>query len=271
MSRSFRRLALVAGLILACSTLAACARPVGDFGRASPSVLHDEIMPAAGRARVKAAGEPVSGFNLADEEREMHDRVWRFLTAPHARDWFMDTAVELRRTRLAGAGTTAQFDPRRYHAWLRERDYASSRVRYRTVADHALADIGTAPATFAVICDVIELDRRRGLASAELGGLTHRDVVARRAENLATIGWFTQALRYRHDAYAAALDRLLVETPHPEAREVEMRLGELVVHVEAAERGDFCGGARVYSGKDARQEALPSRLLMRQGDPDYRK
>ena len=26
--------------------LAACARPVGDFGRAQSSVLHDEIMPA---------------------------------------------------------------------------------------------------------------------------------------------------------------------------------------------------------------------------------
>src|SRR5690606_7552578 len=36
---------------LACLAVAGCARPTGDFGRAAPSVLHDELMPALGTAR----------------------------------------------------------------------------------------------------------------------------------------------------------------------------------------------------------------------------
>ena len=71
-----------------------------------------------GRARASADGEPVSRFNLTDQEREMHDRVWRFLVAPHAKDWFYDTAVELQRTRMTGA-TDLRFDSDRYYQHLR--------------------------------------------------------------------------------------------------------------------------------------------------------
>ena len=53
------------------------------------------VMPGVGKARAAIAGEPVSAFNLADEEIEMRDRVWRYLLAPHARDWFYDTVAEL--------------------------------------------------------------------------------------------------------------------------------------------------------------------------------
>src|SRR5690606_31726821 len=109
----------LAAIILA---LAGCARPVGDFGRAAPGVLHDAIMPAVGAARAEAAGEPVSDFNRTDEETEMHNRVWRFLVAPHAHDWFYDTAVELQRTRLSGA-TDAGFSPDRYYDHLRSTRY----------------------------------------------------------------------------------------------------------------------------------------------------
>jgi hypothetical protein len=58
-------------------TLAGCARPTGDFGRAEHNVLHDEVMPAIGKARAKG-----SDFNLADQEVEMRDRIWRYLVAP---------------------------------------------------------------------------------------------------------------------------------------------------------------------------------------------
>ena len=33
--------------------LGACARPVGDFGRAEPDVIHDDLMPAAGASRAR--------------------------------------------------------------------------------------------------------------------------------------------------------------------------------------------------------------------------
>jgi hypothetical protein len=261
------RITGLAALVLLCDLPADCARPVGDLGRAAPSVLHDEIMPALGAHR--RDGGAVSGFNLSDEERDMHNRVWRFLVAPHAEDWFMDTAVELQRTRLAAAKA---FHPERYYKWLHAKPYASSRVRYSTVADHIQSDINTAPQTFAAICRVIELDRQRALASRSLDGLSATDVAARRAENEVHIGWFASALRYRHDAYGLALDRLLVETPHAEAVDAEARLTTLAIWVERAKRRDFCGDAGGWgAGRDGGR-ALPSRVLMPAPDEGgYRK
>jgi hypothetical protein len=252
------RLARAVALVLVCSAASACARPVGDLGRAKPGVLHDEIMPTLGRNRAQLAKEPVSSFNLSDQERDMHNRVWRFLVAPHAEDWFMDTAVELQRTRMTGA-RDHKFERDRYYEWLHESEYRSSRIRYNTVADHAQSDINTSPQTFTAICRVIEMDRQRSVASRELNGLSYGDVAARRAENDMFIAWFTRALSYRYDAYSYALDHLLVETPHEEAVGVDGRLSELAIWVERAERGDFCFNA---SGTARGEEhRIPSRVL----------
>lgn len=268
-SRTLRRLGGAAALLLCCAALAGCARPIGDLGRAQQGVLHDEIMPAIGKAGAGHKGIPVSSFNLTDQEVEMHDRVWRFLISPHAADWFMDTAVELRRTRLAS--TAKPFDTDRYYSWLQQRRYSSSRVRYATVADHVQADLDTAPGVFEAICRVIEIDRQRGMASRELGGLSAADVHAREDENRVHIAWFTSALRYRYDSYGYALDHLLVETPHEEATEVDARLSELIGYVQRAEAGDFCGSGGAVRW-DRQQRAIPSRLqLPRPSEGEFRK
>lgn len=233
---------------------------MGDLGRAAPSVLHDEVMPAVGNFRASLDGEPVSNFNLTDQEREMHDRVWRFLVAPHSRDWFYDTAVELQRTRLTRE-TDLRFTPDRYYLHLRSERYASSRVRYQTVASDIAADIATIPATFIAICNVIEVDRQRAIAvgNVHLGAPDGMlQVGSRTWENDQRISWFVRALGYRFDAYSTALDRLLVETPHEEGRIVDSKLAEMEVYVRRARARDFCGGAghgMVY--KDA---PLPSRM-----------
>jgi hypothetical protein len=246
-------------LLVLCGAVHACARPVGDFGRAKDSVLHDEIMPAVGRTRADLSGEPVSSFNLTDEEEEMHDRVWRFLVAPHAHDWFMDTVVELQRTRIVAA-RDHKFEPARYYRWLHETRYASSHVRFLTVADSARSDVDTAPSTFRSICRVLEIDERRALASRELQGLEYDEVAARRAENEMFIAWFTRAIRYRYEAYSYALDHLLVETPHEEAVEADSRIAEMQLYVEKAERSDFCLDAEGANGH--LEDAIPPRVLI---------
>jgi hypothetical protein len=254
-----RRALAAAAVILLCGVVTACARPIGDLGRAQRGVLHDEIMPAAGKIRAEISGEPVSAFNLTDEEREMRDRVWRFLVAPHAEDWFMDTAVEPQRTRLTAAADT-HFKPERYYRWLRQTHFQSSRVRYRRLADDARADIDTAPTTFASICRVLEVDRQRSVATRELRGLASSEAAARRAENEIVISWFARALHYRYAAYNNALDHLLVETPHEEAVEADARIGELAVYVELADAGDFC--SRRYRPGEHGGVAVPPRVLM---------
>lgn len=265
MSEALLRAAAMVLLLAAAS----CARPTGDFGRAQPGVLHDEIMPAIGSTRAQLAGEPVSHFNIADEEREMRDRVWRFLVAPHANDWFYDTVVELQRTRIASLADH-RFEPARYYRWLRQTGFSSSTTRYRAVSDHIVADLGTIPETFRAICAVIELDRQRQAASAGLGGRLAGDVDARHLENRSHIAWFVRAVRYRHDAYSLALDNLLVETPHRGAVEVDAKLVAFAVEVERAERGDFCSHAQ--RAEYGAERSLPSRLLMGNGEEKgYRK
>lgn len=245
--------------------LAGCARPTGDFGRAEHNVIHDEIMPAIGNAR--AGG---STFNLTDQEVEMRDRIWRYLVAPHAYDWFGDIAVEYQRTRIVEM-SDKPLATDKYYGWLHSTRFASSRVRFARIEEDAIADIGTMPATFASICSVIEIDRQRQIASDAISGLeaeTSVNVAKRRAENEAAIGWFVRSVQHRYASYSYALDHLLVETPHEGAISTNARLTELAVYVEAAERGDFCG--KLGGGAGVKGATITSRYL-RSGAETYRK
>lgn len=229
--------ALLAGLVVACA-----ARPVGDFGRAQPGVLHDTVMPTVGTFMARQR-EPVSNFNQTDQEREMHDRTWRFLVAAQAEDWMFDSAAELQRTRISRA-TDFTFKTDRYYAWLKRTFYQSSRVRYATLNRHVLADLDTLPTTFASICAVIEVDRNRAVALASLTDIeptAAQDVAARKYENDFHIEWFVRALNYRYESYSYALDNLLVETPHEQSIGVDASLKQLSYWAARATRHDFCG------------------------------
>lgn len=252
--------------------VAACARPVGDFGRAEPSFTHDVVMPTVGKWRAAGAGEPVSNFNQTDQERLMHDVVWRYLIAPHGRDWAFDTSVELQRTRIYPA-RDSRFTIDRYYGTLRGEAYQSSRVRYKRIGSDIETDIALMPAVFKAICDVIEVDRQRAeaLRSLGMGSPMSAEVAARQAENGQYIGWFTRAVRYRYDSYSYALDHLLVETPHEEARAVDVSLRRLQGFVLQAERADFCKGPGGGGGWTSKP--LPSRVYMTPQDYEgpYRK
>lgn len=245
------------GLLAACSA----ARPVGDFGRAAPSWTHDVAMPAAGDALSGMRGEPVSDFNRTDQEEEMHNRVWRFLVAAHAKDWVFDSSVELQRTRIIPPNKDEHYTVERYYSWLKRTSYQSSRTRYATVGSHIAADLDTLPTTFAAICAVIEVDRQRSVAYAGLGRGLPPDrgdnLAARKYENDAFIAWFVRALNYRYSSYDFALDNLLVETPHEQSLAVDEALRRMSGFVSRANRRDFCGdGVPHLSGGSV---VIPSR------------
>ena len=220
-------------------------------------------MPFVGDALSRGRHEPVSNFNQTDQEKEMHNRVWRFLVAAHSKDWFYDTAVELQRTRITPA-TDIGFSTERYYGWLKRAEYQSSRTRYSTVGRHIAADIDTLPTTFISICQVQEIDRQRAIALDGLSGLEPEmavDVAARRDENDIHINWFVRALTYRYQSYDYALDHLLVETPHEQSLAVDEALRRLSVYVARAQRGDFCSGqGGVIGGEHA---TIPSRYGQR--------
>ena len=236
---------VLAGAAIVCVlTLSACAsRPVGDFGRAAPDPIHDTVMPVIGKARAYNQHEPVSAFNLTDEEQEMRDRVWHYLTSPSAFDWFGDNIAELQRTRIVPLSSK----PMRtdlYYNWLSASPYASSHTRYARINDDAKTDSELMPDVFASICAVLTVDRQRGLAAnkLQLGGNVDRDAAARYDENHMVIGWFVRAARNRYDSYNYALEHLLVETPHKDAVQVNDQLNTLAAFVTQAEAGEFCSG-----------------------------
>lgn len=244
---------------LAGITAACVSRPAGDFGRAQPSVLHDGLMPLAGDGLAMVRKEPVSNLNQTDQEVEMHDRTWRFLVAAHGRDWMFDSSVELQRTRI-GRARDYQFTRDRYYGWLRTTAYRSSPTRYSTVGRHILADLDTLPSTFQSICAVLEVDRQRSVALAEIGGIEQsvaNNVAARRLENQWHIDWFVRALTYRYQSYSYALDHLLVETPHEQSMAVDDNLRRMKPWVDRANRGDFCSG--VEAGRGLGGVTIPSR------------
>ncbi|HEY0034200.1 MAG TPA: hypothetical protein VGB81_13115 [Devosia sp.] len=198
----------------------------------------------------------------------MHNRIWRFLVAPHAKDWMFDASVELQRTRIVAARDD-EFTIERYYNWLRDMQYQSSRTRYSSVGAHVQSDIDTLPSTFAAICAVIEIDRQRAIAFGELqGGIAPRvrdEVAGRKEENSASISWFVRALNYRHDSFDFALDNLLVETPHEQSLSVDESLRRLADFVARANRGDFCGGGLI--GRADEKVIIPSRY-QRSGDTE---
>lgn len=253
--------------------LSACARPVGDFGRADTDFVHDEIMPPVGWLRARIFGEPTSFLNRTDEENEMHDRAWRFIIAPHAHAWFINVVNEWQRTRLLPP-VDHLISPELYYLHLRTHRYASSRTRYNAVAQDIKADDAMMPGVFEVICKVREIDRRRALAVTsfvEAGKMSHHEVAQRKAENEVFIAWFVRTARYRYQSYSIALKRLLVETPHEEAREIDALLSELAINVERAERHAFCG-TNGYAG-NPQNFTLPSRMSSQPFTPEpvYRK
>ena len=261
MASPFRRAAALAAIVLIAG-LAGCARPVGDFGRAARDPIHDTIMPLVGNARAAAGKEPVSSFNLTDQEHEMRDRIWRYLAAPHSYDWFQPSIAELQRTRILPISDKPMRTDR-YYVWLHGERFASSRTRYSRVGDDATSDIEMMPATFAAICAVLDVDRQRGVAANGLPNLEDRmrsNAAARQAENAAQIAWFVRAVGNRYDSYNYALDHLLVETPHDEAVRVNGLLSDLAVYVESAQRGDFCDGSSPGHGGRGSGE-LPSRYV----------
>lgn len=203
---------LLAGVL---ALLSACGRPTGDFGRARPSPLHDEVFPGAGAIVAAHRGEPVSAFNRTDTERELADRAFAFVRPPHAGDWWQEALVEGQRTRLLPA-LDPGFDPAVYYAFLRAGPYRSSEARWSKVIEDVQGDTLLVPPFCAVAARVRRADAERIAAVWRVEARDLQlvsDVYARVYENDETMAWVWRALDYRLRAYRIAIDRMQVETP----------------------------------------------------------
>lgn len=238
-------LALALGLIAA-----GCSRPTGDFGRAAPSVIHDKVMPAAGEQSARLRGDPVSKFNLTNDEKLMRDRGWGLIRPPWTKDWIGGTIVELSRTRVLPE-VEGRVPVDLYYLFLRSDKFRSSDARYDRVASDADGDAKLVRPFCEVALRVQTADRERLRVLANKPLTTEEMYAGAKArvwENRVMITWVGQALRYRIRAYQKALDGLEIETPSADRLwKANNAIRTLEAEVRLAEKG--CDAQKRY-GED---------------------
>lgn len=206
-----------AALIALAFAAAACGRPTGDFGRARPSVVHDELLPGTVRAVKETTlfWRTYAGFDLTEDEKELRNRAWAFVRPPHMGAWWLESIVEGQRVGFLPA-LDPWFDPGRYHTWLRGADYASQNARWNKVIEDIQGDALLVPPFCAIAQAVRRSDAERLAAADRLQPPDETlalEALNRVDENAETMAWVLRALGYRLAAYRNAIDRLEVEAP----------------------------------------------------------
>lgn len=211
-ARLFRHASILLAVL---ALLTGCTRPTGDFDRARPSVIHDDLMPAVGENAARLRGDPVSKFNYTNDEKLLRDRGWTLIRPPWTKDWIGGTMVELSRTRVLPE-TEGRVPPDLYLIYLRSDKFRSSDARYDKIAADATGDAELVMPFCEVALRVQKADdeRLRVLRNQKVTTQeTYDGAKARVWENRVMIKWVGQALRYRIIAYKKALKGLEIETP----------------------------------------------------------
>lgn len=224
-------------MITGLCAVSACSQ-TGDFGRVRVDPTYSYAVTQT------SADERQAHFALTDDERRMNARIYRFLSMDHTDPW-------LHRAFLADVGVVqGELDETAYFAWMKSEGFASSHGPYNRLENDIRLDLLSLPQTFESVCKVQEIDRRRDIAAGNLVNiepLTQAATQERLSENRARFTQFSVALEFRYDAYVYALEHLLIETPHEEARTVDALLSEMAVANRAAAAGDFCTQSRTYA------------------------
>lgn len=210
-----RRVRLFCGMLAVLAVVTGCTRPTGDFDRARPSVVHDDLMPAVGENAARLRGDPVSKFNYTNDEKLLRDRGWTLIRPPWTKDWIGGTMVELSRTRVLPE-TEGRVPPDLYLIYLRSDKFQSSDARYDKIAADATGDAELVMPFCEVAIRVQKADdeRLRVLRNQKVTTQeTYDGAKARVWENRVMVKWVGQALRYRIIAYKKALKGLEIETP----------------------------------------------------------
>ncbi len=221
--------------------LAGCGRETGDFGRAASTPWNDQLRPTAGGFIARhLRGELVSDFNRTDREGTLRDRAWALVRAPHVRDWFGETLVEMERTRILPE-IDERFAPSGYYGYLRKDPFVSSEARWNKAIMDMRADAELVGPFWGEARRVREDDRLRLTAvdgRSDVAPEELKNAYARIDENARVVDWVWRSLRFRLRAYRMAIDRMMVETPSNRLWEANKAWGDLRAAIDAAE-ADF--------------------------------
>ncbi|WP_306262242.1 hypothetical protein [Pararhizobium sp. IMCC21322] len=280
--KSFRSAGRIAASALLAAMMMSHATPSlgGDFGREDSGVMDRKILPLIGGFVARYREEPVSYFNLTDEEKLLRQQARRLIAPPHARDWIHAIASRVQRYRV-----TAPLDHRlstnAYYAYLRSDRFRSTAGRYGRLSADMAADAALIPAFFARANQVTASDTIRIEAVATFGPYgderfavqspllrpttsVQTAAYARVYENKELIDWADRAVAFRIESYRNAIERLAIEEPDERVglADGELQRLELIfrkarlAYMQPGVKTETVRRSRYMTGRDTQDQAF---------------
>ncbi|MEP0519677.1 MAG: hypothetical protein ABJO09_07160 [Hyphomicrobiales bacterium] len=226
--KTLRKLSSYVAIVAITSALAA---PVyaADFGRGESRMLDRQVLPLVGSFVARFRNEPVSHFNLTDDEKLLRRQAQHLIAPPHARDWFHQIAAKVQRYRIS-APIDQYLSPDAYYAYLRSDRFRSTAGRYNRLSADMAADAALLHPFFSRAAHVLAGDKMRLRAVGAYDGrdpnppVYQRPIIrqnrslaaeaeARVYENKEIINWAERAVAFRIESYRRAISRLVIEEP----------------------------------------------------------
>ena len=227
----------------------------GDFGRVKPGLWNDTAGPLLGKASAMLREEPVSWSMMTDDEKELRNRAWQFITPTRERWGFEFQAGDLANKRIIPVSWAGQ-SAVSYHEALKNWSDRSQRSRYARLREDIENDRLLLGGFVAVACRVQEMDRVRTRALDRLDDpdpYVRSQAEARVDENQTLVRNVFENSRQRLDAYRYSLGHLVVESPDRDAVKVERVLTAYDADRAGLERCTSPGRVRaIPSGPDVR-------------------
>jgi hypothetical protein len=208
----------VVAALLSASLAGCAATQQGDFGRRADTVWTNSILPKSGKVAARLRGEPVSSYPLTDDEQELRDRAYRFISPALDRAWLDRSLSELRYTR--NLPPEVDGDPTTYYRGLLDEPFRSMASRYERLRADVDADRALLGPLLAAVHQVRESDviRRRAMeATPDLSRSQRADALARNAENEQLVAWVCASVGMRVARYRYALQHLVIAGPQRQA------------------------------------------------------
>lgn len=243
----------IASAVLLAATLSA-PLAAADFGRGESrfesKLLDNRVFPLVGSFSARFRNEPVSHFNLTDEEKLLRKQAQHLIAPPHARDWFHQIAARVQRYRLT-APIDPHLSPDAYYAYLRSDRFRSTAGRYNRLSADMAADAALLHPFFSRAAHVIASDAMRLRAVGVYDGSNPNppfyqkpiirqnrslaaEAEARVFENKEIINWAERAVAFRIESYRRAISRLVIEEPTSLAGRADGDLQQLEFMYEKA-------------------------------------
>src|SRR5665213_1514711 len=214
-------------LLLTSVALGGCSG--GDFGRTRSDFLNDDMHRWIGSEATSSVGLQPSQFQLTDNERLLRDLAYPLIEPPHSRPAWRSVFGDYK-TLPSPWRQQVAFDRTAYGRQLIDEPHRSYASRYSQLMDDVRDDITRFEPFFADAVRVLDLDRKRNAAMAQISELSPReraDAVARMQENSLIVQWVQQCLERMISSYLCALESLVLQTPDGAAAEADRLINEL--------------------------------------------